>query len=97
MPGDEDAAEAEQDQADLAFVPKEHFVRECRALIGLVQADLRRMEAARSRHARSPAGAATHSTSALLGASRPAAAGMCREQGPFLQHCQCSKVFACTG
>ena len=50
-PGEENAAEPEQDPADLAFVPQEHFARECRALIGLVQADLRRLEAARSRRA----------------------------------------------
>ena len=63
-PGEEGAPEGEQDPADLAFVPQEHFARECRALIGLVQADLRRLEAARSRRARSPAAAAARSASA---------------------------------
>ena len=74
-PGEENAAEPEQDPADLAFVPQEHFARECRALTDLVQADLRRLEAARSRRARTRAAAATHSTSALLGALQPAAQG----------------------
>ena len=87
MPGDEDAAEDEQGQADLTFVPKEHFVRECRALIGLVQAELRRLEAMRSRRAHVPAAAALPSASALLGALRAAAA-----RTGLVQGCSCSAV-----
>ncbi|KAK9831867.1 hypothetical protein WJX81_003593 [Elliptochloris bilobata] len=48
--GDAGTADADGDaeQADLTFVPREHFVSECRAFIELAQADLRRLEDASS-------------------------------------------------
>ena len=96
-PGDEGAAEGEQDPADLTFVPQEHFARECSALIGLVQADLRRMEAARSRRAHNPASAAAHSTSALLSCFAARRSEMCCAQGLPCSAVRIVGLSACTG